>query len=593
MGKTAFLMILGLVLPAPLLLAQRMVDYGPVEKDLEDFIPRQMDKGGVKGLSIALADDSGVIWTRGFGFADEARQVPATDQTLFPVGALSKLFTAGEILKLAGEGKVDLDAPVQRYLPGFAIHSRFKGAKPITVRSLLANHSGLPAFLMRGTLSDGPGDLSGFMSALGEDYLTAPPQTLYKYSYVDYDLLGRLVEAQRKSGFTQAMEKDWLKPLGMDSSTFRREEVPPDRLARGYLKGKEVASLFLRDVPAAGLVSSAADMARFLCFALGAKAPGLHPPLRPVAREGMFRPQYAGLPLNFGHEVAAGWMLSGLNVEGSQGTAWHDGVYPPYVSEIAVLPQQKVGVVFLANSEGAIKVEDDILRRALTLMLNAKYGLKLDPSPKKVRMSPTVKVPGDQLDRDTGYYSAAGQLTRITRQGGHLSTVLLHTGLELVPISQDTFVPRFIFLFFFPIDFPENSMTFSTVEGRRVTVFNGFTYPIALEKIEPVPIPEAWRKRMGEYQVEDPEGWLTFGRILLTERDGFLTVDLKATLPAFDIRDREYRVALEPLSDGDALQPGLFYGDGGTLHAVDKDGATRIFYSGYWFKRTGPLPPGD
>jgi CubicO group peptidase (beta-lactamase class C family) len=565
-------------------------DYGAAEKDLSAFIPKQMRKAGVQGLSIALVDDTGVLWTQGFGYADAEKKIPATADTLYPTGAPAKLLTAGEILKLEGEGRLRLDDPIQRHVPGFSIHSRFQNEKPITLRALLANHSGLPAFFIRGSMAAEPENLADFVADLKSDYLTDPPQTLYKYSYVDYDLLGRVVELKRKTDFAQAMEEDWLKPLGMASSTFRLTPDVEWRMAKGYLRGKETPFLRLREVPATGLVSSARDMARFLCFALGASLAGGRAPLRPEESKVMFQPQFGGDPMNFGHEVALGWMLSGLEVEGSQGTAWQDGVYPPYVSEAAVLYRQKLGVVFLANSEEAIKIEDDILKRALKLMLNAKYGLGLSLEKKKIRMSPTVKVPRETLDRDTGFYSAAGQLTPVRRSGDHLSTVLLHTGLDLVPISQNTFVPRFMFLFFFPIDFPENAMTFSNVEGHDITVFNGFTYPIVLEKIQPVRIPESWQKREGEYEQENPEDWLRLEKISLGEREGFLTVTLRASFPAFDIQNREYQVALQPISDEDAIVPGLFYGDEGTLHAVGENGLTRVFYSGYWFRKKSAGP---
>lgn len=561
------------------------VDYGEVEKDLTTFIQKKMDQSNVKGLSIALVDGKGVVWVKGFGFADAGQKIPADGDTLYLIGAPAKLFTAGEILKLKEEGKVQLDRQLKDYLPSFSIHSRFQHAKAITLRSLLANHSGLPGFFIKGAMAARPQSLSDLVMGLKSDYLTAPPQTLYKYSYVDYDLLGRVIEIKTHKPFEDAMERDWLMPLGMCSSTFRRTADLEARLSKGYLRGKEIPPFYLRDTPAAGLVSNVKDMSRFLCFVLGAPLPKGAPPLSHQEMKAMFEPQYADFPLNFGHEVGLGWMLSGLNVEGSEGTAWHDGVYPPYVSEMAVLEKQKVGVVLLANSEEAIKISDDITTRALEGMLRAKYGFPLDLEKKKVKMQPVVDVPKETLGHDTGFYSAAGQLTSVTRNGGHLSTELLHTGLDLMPISQDTFVPRFTFLLFFAFDFPENTMTFSRVEGHDVTVFNGFTYPIVLEKIAPAPIPFPWRSRMGDYVLENPDDWLQFRKITLTEKEGFLTVVMKVSCPAFAIKDREYRIALQPLSNEDAVEPGLFYADGGTLHAVEKDGITRIYYSGYCFRK--------
>jgi len=78
----------------------------------------------------------------------------------------------------------------------------------------------------------------------------------------------------------------------------------------------------------------------------------------------------------------------------------------------------------------------------------------------------------------------------------------------------------------------------------------------------------------------------------LGEKEGFLTVDMKVSFPAFDIKDREFKIALLPLSDEDALIPGLFYGDGGTLHVEGEGDQERTFYSGYWYKKkAGPGTP--
>jgi len=183
--KTAFLGLLALNLVTPVF-SQNLpsgpgkadsasVDYGKVEKDLTDFIQKQMGKAKVKGLSIALVDATGVVWEKGFGFADVGKSVPATSGTLYPLGAATKLFTAGEILKLEGEGKVLLDGSIEDNIPGFAIHSRFKSAKPITLRALLANHSGLPGFAIKGSIAEEPQSLADFTAGLKSDFLTAPP----------------------------------------------------------------------------------------------------------------------------------------------------------------------------------------------------------------------------------------------------------------------------------------------------------------------------------------------------------------------------------------------------------------------------------
>lgn len=568
-------------------------DYSAVIQDLEKFIPDQMDQHHVKGLNIVLVDGSKVVWSKGFGYANEEKKIPADGGTLYHLGAVSKIFTAAEVLNLAQKGRVSLDSPIQKYIPAFSIQSRFKDAKAITVKSLLANHSGLPGFYLKGIWVDHPEALRDFILDLKTDYLVAPPQTLYKYSYVDYDLLGRMVEIERHEDFADAMKADLFDPLGMDSSSFDNSSDDDPRLAQGYRHGDPVTLIHLRDVPVAGMVSSANDLALFLQKVLG----GETQPLGRRLVESMFKPAYPGLPLDFGHQVGLGWQLSGIDIKGAQGVAWHDGQYPPYNAEIAALYRQGLGLVLLSNSAEGNDLEGDVTTRALKLMLHAKYGITEDLEKQKAKMSPTVEVAPEKLDKDTGYYSAVGQLMKVTRKDNRLEAEWNNHDLDLLPVSQDTFVPHITFIFF-PIDLPQYPLTFSTIKHQPMAVLDpmsaqgGLTFPVPLEGIQPVEIPQAWKDREGDYELENPDGVFQFGRINLGEKEGFLMVDLKVSFPAFDLKDHEFKVALLPLSDEDVVVPGLFYGDGGTLHVVTDAKGEKVFYSGYWFrKKPGPGTP--
>lgn len=361
-------------------------------------------------------------------------------------------------------------------------------------------------------------------------------------------------------------------------------------LAQGYRKGDSVPLIHLRDIPAAGMVSSANDLAKFLQVVLGEGEQGDPPSFKSEILKSMFKPQYLDIPLDLGHQVGMAWQLSGFDVQGSQGTAWHDGEYPPYIAQLTVLYRQGLGVVFLSNSEEGDKPREEVTVRALKLMLQAKYGIKADLKKKKIEMPKTVEVPPDQLDRDGGFYSALGQLMKVFRKDGHLSADFAGQQLDLLPVSPDTFVPHLVFLLLFPVDLPQYPLTFSTVGDQDLAVLGGLSFPVPLQKIQPVDIPRAWMDREGDYELENPDGQFEFSRISLGEKEGFLTVTLKVSFKAFDLKDQEFKVALMPLSDEDAVIPGLFYGDGGTLHVGEDN---RVYYSGYWFAKkpgTNPTP---
>ena len=107
-------------------------EYEAVAAALEKMIQREMADKGMPALSIALVDDQKIVWAHGYGFADPATKKPATAETVYRVGSVSKLFTDLAVMQLVERGTLDLDAPVTKYLPEFKPINRFD--KPITLR---------------------------------------------------------------------------------------------------------------------------------------------------------------------------------------------------------------------------------------------------------------------------------------------------------------------------------------------------------------------------------------------------------------------------------------------------------------------------
>jgi len=349
-------------------------DYEPARQYLSALIKQDMAKHDVKGLSIALVDDQKVVWAEGFGFADAANNVPATADTVYRIGSISKVVTATEIMRLVEYGNVQLDKPVTDYVPEFSIRNRFADSKPITLRALLAHHSGMPSDVLKGMWVDHPVSLAEYVRALSEESLASPPQSLYKYSNIDYSLLGRVIENVEHQEFSSAMQQNLLMPLGMADSSFQLTPDIEHRYARGYRKGKDAPRLSLRDTPAGGMLSSVNDMSRWLRFIFAdGSAQGMQI-IKPETLQKMFKPQFAGLDLDFDHKIGMAWMLSGLSAPGGQPLAWHNGGFPPYQAHLSLLPKQKLGVIILTNSDEASQFITKLGTRALELAYETKYG---------------------------------------------------------------------------------------------------------------------------------------------------------------------------------------------------------------------------
>src|SRR3972149_751093 len=140
-GVLSAWMVLSLSVPGLLHGQEPGGDYRPVITILREFIQQEMREKNIPALSVALVEDQTIIWAEGFGFADPEKKIPATYETLYRAGSVSKLFTDIGIMQLVERGEIDLDAPITRYLPSFQPRNPFR--KPITLRQLMSHRSGL------------------------------------------------------------------------------------------------------------------------------------------------------------------------------------------------------------------------------------------------------------------------------------------------------------------------------------------------------------------------------------------------------------------------------------------------------------------
>lgn len=568
-------------------------DYEPAKQYLSALIKQDMAKHDVKGLSIALIDDQKVVWAEGFGYADVANQVPATADTVYRIGSISKVVTATEIMRLSEQSKVELDKPVTDYVPEFSIHNRFTDSKPITLRALLAHHSGMPSDVLKGMWVDHPAPLAEYVTALREESLASPPQSLYKYSNIDFSLLGKVIENVEHQEFSSAMQQSLLMPLGMADSSFQLTPEIERRYARAYRNGKETTRLSLRDTPAGGMLSSVNDMSRWLRFIFADGSAQGAQIIKPETLHEMFKPQFEGLDTDFGHKIGMAWMLSGLSIPEGQPLAWHNGGFPPYQAHLSLLPEQKLGVIILANSDEASQFITQLGTHALELAYETKYGAPPTRDTAKQASKP-IKMSHDDLARYAGHYAMFnGQLGSITVDGDQLKTSLFDRSFSLQPISADTFLPKANVAFgLISIPLDTLSVRFQTVQGKDVAVLGGLPAPFAFERVPSADIPDAWRKRVGMYQTDTSDEQFDFKQAELTIESGATESGIlvfKAVIASKNGVDPEAKVtyALQAVSDHEAVVAGIGNGEGGTVRATDSNNGTELVYSGFRFVRTG------
>ncbi len=549
-------------------------DLRHLAETMDWAVQTEMDRAEVPGVAVALVSRDGPIWSKGYGVTHRGGDAvgPATP---FRVGSVSKPVTAALVARLAAAGKVGLDQPVAALLPGFAPRSRFAAADPVTPRMLLAHHSGLPSDLLAGMWSDRPAGAEASAALAGQAWLTAPPGTSYKYSNLGYGVLGRLVELAAGRPFAEAAADGLLRPLGMASSSFGQPPAGPRALP--HRGGRRIPEVGLREASAGALWSSADDMGRFLQAMLSGGLPAAE----------LLREQFPAARDGLGQVTGLGWMLAGNPVPGVGETAWHNGTYPGYHAHVALLPAEGLGVVVLANGEDASAFAMRLGRRALALALESRTGRAL-PEPAPPPAPVPAAVPGAALDAVAGRYVVMGALTAITRRGDHLETTFQGRTIELLPLGGGRFAPRAQVLGMLRVPLEGLSVRFADGRGRRLAVLEGTPEPLPFERVEPAPLPPAWRARLGTYALLDPDGQLSARDIRLAEEDGILVLRMRVDSPLWGADGNEARIALRPEGDGVAVVAGQGMGEGGVVEAWAEGGQALLSHAGFRLARTGP-----
>src|SRR5262249_6707397 len=253
---------------------------------------RQMAEKELPGVSIALVDGNDVVWATGFGFANPADSTAASAQTLYRVGSIAKLITAIGVMQQVEKGAVDLDQPVDHYLPEF--HPTNSFGTSITVRQLLSHRSGMVRESPMGSYFDSSRTtLASAVNSLNQTQLVFAPGSRTKYSDAGMDVAGYLVEKQRGQRFARAMPGTVLDPMGMAHKSF-----PPDlsldrSLARGFKwtydgRTSPAPRFEIGVPPAAGLYATVTDLARLMTVLLGGGDSRRGKVLKPETIRGMW-----------------------------------------------------------------------------------------------------------------------------------------------------------------------------------------------------------------------------------------------------------------------------------------------------------------
>jgi CubicO group peptidase (beta-lactamase class C family) len=379
-----------------------MLDTVAVETAIRD----EMRATHTPGAAIAVVIGDRVAYAKGFGVASIESGQPVTPDMLFRVGSVTKMFTGLTAAMLANRGVVDLDTPIRRYAAD--LHPSLGR---LTLDQLLSHTAGMT----NEAAGDGPHDdaaLGTRMRSWGAEHTFATPGDIYSYSGPGYWLAGYAIERAARAPYADVVAREVLGPLGMTRSTFRPLMAMTWPVALDHRVTNDTARLlrpYPDDVttwPSGSLFSSVRDLSQ-LAIALmhDGRLDGRQ--VIPPAVLPMMNTRHTNVP---GGDCGYTYGLSDCARNGVRMLS-HYGFRIGSGAVFTVVPEQRVGVIILANRNGAIFGRTE---RAVLDALLPKGVATPQPDPKPIELSATTRR------RFAGVYASPPDTLRLTIRGDSL-----------------------------------------------------------------------------------------------------------------------------------------------------------------------------
>ena len=393
---------------------------------LDGLMPYGLAKNDLAGAVVVIVKDGQVLLAKGYGHADVAAGKPVDPaSTLFRVGSISKLFTWTAVMQLVEQGKLDLDADVNKYLD-FKVPPR--DGQPVTLRELRTHTPGFEETIRNLFASDAQHLLGN--AAWVKEWVPEriyPPGQVPAYSNYGAALAGYIVQRVSGQPFDDYVEAHIIKPLGMQYATFR-QPLPAalaPHMAQGYARATAPPKPFeLVNAAAAGALSASGEaMARFMLAALQGGSYNGATILAPATLREMFdyhRAAVPGLPA-----MALGFYHMDRN---GQDILGHGGDTEWFHSELALFPQQGVGVFVSIDGRG-----DGGLRKQLLDGFTGRYF----PAPPEVAQAAPASARKDGALLAGRYANSRASASNFMAMFGLLSQVRIEQAANGELVTPD------------------------------------------------------------------------------------------------------------------------------------------------------------
>ena len=342
------------------------------KEQLEPFITEVMQQASMPGFAIAVVENQRIVYSAGFGVRNLRSKELMTASSLFHMASITKPFVATSIMQLWEQGKIDLDAPIVKYLPYFRLAD--ERYKRITVRQMLSHISGMPD--VQNYEWDKPqyddGALERFVRSISDRSLIAEPGTRMQYSNMAFEVLGDVIAKVSGMTFEDYVKRNILEPVGMKSSTLLVKQTDPQLLSSPHVQSAsyevEVSKVFPYNrmhSPSSTLYSNVLDMSRWAIANMNRGELDGKRFLKASTYDLMWKP--AGEQFQ---QIGISWFL---NKYKDNAVVTHSGGDTGFVSNLVLLPEKRIAVVMMSNYDRAP------LRVITNAALDVALGMKPEP----------------------------------------------------------------------------------------------------------------------------------------------------------------------------------------------------------------------
>ena len=339
---------------------------------LAAFAEGRMREHRIPGIAIGIVDN-GAIMTRGLGVTNVEDPLPVTEHTVFPIASISKTFAATAMMRLVEQGKIDLKAPVRKYLPDFKVRDEAV-SRDVTVWNLLTHSPG-----WEGQVSGperGEDTLRNFTATVMADLMqVAPPTAAWSYNNAGYSVAGRVIEVANGTSINRAMRDLVFTPLGLAHTGTTAGDFIVNRFAAGHVIRADAPTVqrpytHATSVTSGGIGLCIADMMTYAKFHLGdgtnAKGERI---LTQASLDLMKTPQLEKQSTD--DAIGIGWHIrrvAGVRVAGQGGTAGG------HILVLSIVPERNFAISILTNAQNGWRLIQEVEREALRAYHSILYA---------------------------------------------------------------------------------------------------------------------------------------------------------------------------------------------------------------------------